>query len=283
MTRLSEIERAVHGDPLGARLARIEVGPVPDALRTRVLSGLRAAPPRRGRRVAVALGAGAVAAVALAATPAGAAIARAVLPVGIQQGLGLMEGAPSQLSPPGGLPAGGGGHRATGSPMPCSQIPATPPYPQVPHAFECRPDLSVAAAQREVDFTIPTPADLPSGLSFQGALVGITMGAPRSSVLLTYGDAGGGRSLSLQIVRGTPQSGSAVPSGTVQRLTVDGGPAYYVHGSYGDGGPGTAARWNPGADDEELTWQRDGFTYDLTAAGLHFSSADLIRIAQSVH
>jgi hypothetical protein len=251
--------------------------------RARVLAGGHPTPARRRRRRVVAgLGAAAVALSLVAVTPAGAAIARTVLPKGIQQRLGLFEGAPTQLSAPGGLPAGSGGGSPTASPMPCSQVPAIPPYPQVHHAYDCYPDLSLAAAQRQVDFSIPTPAALPGGLSYRGALVGIAMGDPKNSVLLTYRDTSGKKSLGLEVVRGTPGSGSGVPSGSVQRVKVDGSPAYYVHGSYGDDGPGTSARWHPGADDEELTWQHGGFTYDLTTAGLHYSSADLIRIAESV-
>ena len=282
MTRLAEIEHGLEHDPLAARLARVEVAPVPEALRAAVLAGSVPAPRRRRRRLAVGVGAGAVALATLALTPACAAIGRAVLPQGIQQRLGLFEGAPTHLSSPGGSPGGGDRNSVRVSLMPCSQVPATPPYPQVQHAYDCYPDLSLAAAQRQVDFTIPTPAALPAGLSYRGALVGIAMGAPRSSVLLTYRDATGTRSLGLQVVRGTPRSGSGVPSGSVERVTVDGVTGYYVHGGYGDDGPGTSVRWNPAADDEELTWERGGFTYDLTTAGLHFSSADLIRIAESV-
>jgi len=76
--------------------------------------------------------------------------------------------------------------------------------------------------------------------------------------------------------------GSAVPSSSAQRVRVEGGPAYYVHGAYEDVGPGTIAAWNPAADDEELTWQHNGMVYDLTAGGLHLASNDLTRIAESV-
>ena len=283
MNRVAEMERALENDPLAARLARIEVPPVPEALWASVLTEPRPAPQRRRRfRVAIGFGAGAVALATLAVTPAGAAIGRTILPQGIQQKLGIFEGAPTHLAAPSGVPGGSGGRRVVHSLMPCSQVPATPPYPTALQGVECYPDLSLAEAQRRVDFTIPTPTAMPPGLSYRGALVGITMGAPKSSVLLTYRDATGTKSLGLQVVRGTPGSGSAVPSGVAQRVTVDGSPAYYVHGSYGDDGPGTAVRWNSAADDEELTWQHDGFTYDLTTAGLHFSSADLIRIAESV-
>ena len=282
MTRLSEIERALDNDPLATRLGRIEVPPIPEALRFKVLAGSRpASSGRRRRRVVIGVGAGAVVLATLTVTPVGARIARAVLPQGVQQKLGLFEGAPTQLSSPGGLPTGSQRH-ARASLMPCSQVPAVPPYPHVPQAYGCYPDLSLAAAEARLDFAIPTPAALPAGLSYRGALVGIARGAPKSSVLLTYRDASGTRSLGLQVVRGAPQSGSGVPSGSVQRVELDGSPAYYVHGGYGDEGPGSAVRWNPAADDEELTWQHDGFTYDLTTSGLHFSSADLIRIAESV-
>jgi hypothetical protein len=76
--------------------------------------------------------------------------------------------------------------------------------------------------------------------------------------------------------------GSAVPSGTAQAVSVDGGRAWYVHGGYDDDGHGGAPRWNPAADDEELTWQRDGLTFDLTAAGLGYGAADMVRLAESV-
>jgi hypothetical protein len=128
-----------------------------------------------------------------------------------------------------------------------------------------------------VDFTIPTPRSLPAGVSFRGALVDSA-----HSVYLTYGDAARKTAVSLWVKNEAPVGGSAVPSSAAQRVQVDGSPAFYVHGAYEDSGPGTVAKWNPNADDQELTWQHDGFTYDMTAEGLHFSSADLIRIAQSV-
>jgi hypothetical protein len=288
MTRLDDIERAIDSDLLSARLMRVETVPVADALRAGLLAGSKPAPRgRRRRRLATGLGGGAAAIAILAMTPAGPALARSVLPEGILQKLNLFEGTPPQLIAPGGAPVTSlhPVQRLTpphGSPIPCSQVPAKPPYPQVPQAVDCYPDLSLVAAQQQVDFAIPTPHALPDGVTYDGAVVGIAMDAPHSSVLLSYLDSVGTRSIGLEVVRGTPHSGSGVPSGSAERVQVDGGPAYYVHGSYGSSGPGATARWNPDADDEELTWQRDGMTFDLTAAGLHYSSIDLVRIAESV-
>ncbi|HEY2703780.1 MAG TPA: hypothetical protein VGL20_08830 [Candidatus Dormibacteraeota bacterium] len=283
MTSVTEIERALDSDPLAVRLSEAEVPSVSAELWAAVLSGARPAPKRRHRRRLIAgLGGGAVALSLLVVTPAGASIARAVLPHGLQQRLGLVVGAPAELTPPGGRTVAGS--HASGSALPCSQVPHNPPTlsagsrggtAHVSQQFECYPDLGLTAAQGQVSFTIPTPTSLPSGVTFRGALV-----ASAHSVFLTYRDASSRKTLGLWVTKGAPVGGSAVPS--AQRVQVDGGPAFYVHGSYDDSGPGTTARWNPAADAEELTWQHDGMTYDLTATGLHFSSTDLIRIAESV-
>lgn len=286
MTTTLDLERQLDHDPLARRLAHLDLPEPSAALWGPVLAAAAAAHAQpqaqsRGRalRRRSVIGGAAVAVVtALAVSPAGVAIARSVLPDGLQQRLGIVEGAPTQLSPPGGSAGSTPARRANTSPIPCSQVPT--PRPDLGGiAYDCFPDLSLAEAQRQVGFAIPTPAALPPGLVFHGALVD----AGKPAVFLTYGDAQRRHSVGLWVTRGTPVGGSAVPSGTAQSTTVDGGQAWYVHGSYGDaGGPGTAPRWNPSNDDEELTWQQGGFTFDLTAAGLHYGAADMVRLAESV-
>jgi hypothetical protein len=269
------IERALEDDPLAMRLLRIVVAPMSSDVRVALSAGASPRPVVRRRRWGAAIAVATVVVLAaLFVTPAGAALARAVLPSGLQQFFGIASGAPTQLIPPGGASVPHGQARQTGSSaasMPCSQA---VPLSQV----VCLPDLSLADTQRGVDFTIPTPTMLPAGVSFRGGLVD----SPRSAYIsyrLNNGAPGG---LALWIKEGTPLGGSAVPTGSIQAAQVNGSPAYYVHGDYEDNGPGTVARWNPNADADELTWQRNGMTFDLTAGSLHLSKAEIIQIAESV-
>lgn len=143
----------------------------------------------------------------------------------------------------------------------------------------CYPDLSIAAAQAKVAFHIATPAVLPAGLQYRGALTT----DPHDAYLSWVRSDGRPGALGLEIKDGAAlPGGSAVPSGTVQPVTVGGSPGYVVRGDYEGNGPGTAAHWNPNADDYELTWARGGLTFDLTAGDLHLSVSDLLRIAESV-
>lgn len=217
----------------------------------KVLTGRPAPKTWRSRRRTLVVGGLALALIVTLTTPAGtaaaAAIVRSVLPPGLQQRLGLVVGAPPVVTRP----------------------------PNAQPGIRVTPNLSLADAQAKVSFTIHTPRWLPDGVSFQGALVE----SHDSGVYLAYRRAGGG-GLGLAIHQGTGVGGPAVPS--AERVQVGGSPAYYVHGSYESSGPGTAATWNPAADDGELTWQRNGITYDLTAGGLHLSRTDLVRIAESI-
>jgi hypothetical protein len=276
MTRLMDIERALEDDPLAIRLSRISVAPMSSDVRVALSAAIppRPAPRRRRRWGAAAAVAAVVVSLALFVTPAGAALARAVLPSGLQQFFGIVSGAPTQLIPPGGASAPHGPTSQTGSSaasMPCSKA---APLSQV----VCLPDLSLTDTQRGVDFIIPTPAMLPAGVSFRGGLVD----SPRSAYISYRLNDGAPGGLAVWIKEGTPMGGPAVPTGSIQAAEVDGSPAYYVHGDYEDSGPGTVASWNPNADAEELTWQHNGLTFDLTAGSLQLSKVEFFQIAESV-
>ncbi len=254
-------------DPLGLRLAQAQV-PAPDShLRAALVAkhknktGLR-----HPLRWATAVGLAVTLFLAFA-TPVGAIAERALLPTWLQQRLGIV-GASEQLSSRnkfGAVP----GVRI--SPLPCSQA------SRLRSNALCYPDLSLADAQRQVDFTIPVPASIPNGLSFGGALV-----ESPHSVRLVMRDQTAQRALGLWIRKAPTSGGSAFPLSSTQTTQVQGTTAVYVHGSYEDSGPGTAARWNPTADDQELIWSHNGFAYDLTAHGLHLSLQGFIHIAESI-
>lgn len=250
-------------DVLAARLARLDVGPVPQRLLGDALAEVRTNQGhRRRRRVLVGVGIVALAAGILAGSPAGATFARAVLPPWMQQRFGFVVGAPPVLTPP------------------CTPNPAG--VPAANRGLIIRPNLSLAEAQQYVAFPIPTPQWLPPSVSFQGALAGYPPGSDPNQVYLFYGSHTAGGGVGLNVNRGAPPGGSAVPSSSAQAARVDGHPAYFVHGSYEDSGPCTPAHWNPNADDEELTWYADGYTYNLTVGRLHLEEKDVIRIAESV-
>ena len=274
MTTVAEVERSIEADQLDEALFAVAM-PVPLGLRTAVRSRSHTRLAHRRRRRILRRSAAAVAAVCLVAfTPPGHAVARLVLPEGLQQRLGLVEGAPRTLTPPNGTHLG---LLPSVSPIPCSAVPT--PGPSNGRGVACYPDLSISAVQAKVDFHVATPASLPSGLQYRGALTT----EPHDAYLLWKRSDGQTGALSLQIKDGSAlPGGSAVPSGTLQPVSVNGAPGYVVHGDYEDNGPGTAAHWNPNADDYELTWAHGGLTYDLTASDLHLSASELVRIGDSV-
>lgn len=277
MTTVAELERSIEADPLDEALFAVAM-PASLELRAAVLSRTHTRLAHRRRRRILNRTTAAIAAVCVVAfTPPGHAVARLVLPEGLQQRFGLMEGAPRTLTPPSGTHGGVVPTHPSLSPMPCSAVPT--PGTSTGRGIECYPDLSIAAVQAKVDFQIATPALLPSGLQYRGAL---TTG-PHDAYLLWKRSDGHPGALSLGIKDGVAlPGGSAVPSGTLKPVTVGDSPGYVVRGDYEDNGPGTAAHWNPNADDYELTWARGGLTYDLTASGLQLSVSDLVRIGDSV-
>ena len=278
MTTVAELERTIEADPLAEALLAVAV-PVPSELRAAVLSRSHTRlAHRRRRRILTRTATGAAVACFVAFTPPGHAVARLVLPDGLQQRFGLVEGAPRTLTPPGGTHAGAVPSHSPLSLMPCSAVP-TPGPGYSGGGVACYPDLSIASVQATVDFHIATPAFLPSELRYRGAL---TTGPHDVYLSWARGDGQPG-GLGLEIKDGAAlPGGSAVPSGTVRPVTVNGSRGYVVRGDYEDNGPGTAAHWNPNADDYELTWVHGGLTYDLTAGDLHLSVSDLVRIAESV-
>lgn len=275
MSAWTESDEVLDSDPLAVRLAAADVGRPSQQLRVSVTQMRPLSDPAvRHRRLSSRTSRATMAVLAaisvLVVTPAGAALGRAILPDGLQQRLGLVVGAPAHLAPGGGQQAPNASGATTGQVPPGTSMIGG-------GGVIVRPSLAVAEAQRLVDFPIPQPRELPSGLIFHGAWVDAT-----HSVFLDYADSNTERSIGLEVRRGAAIGGSAVPAGSVRQVAVADGPAYYVHGSYEDAGPGTVAIWNASTDDVELTWQRDGFTYNLTAAGLHFSSSEAIQVAQSV-
>jgi hypothetical protein len=265
-------DRSLDLDPLAARLAKAEVPPPSTRLRMTVLAGVTRHPSRRYPRwshAAAAVVAGAL--VVLLVTPVSAMVERAVLPGWLQQRTGLV-GAADQLSPPGGAasPQRSNGQAAAASPIPCSQAPSQ-------GNVACYPDLTVAAAQQKVAFTIPVLAPLPAGMAVRGVLV-----ESPHSVYLSVADRNRQKVFGLWIRETVPSGGSAVPLSAIEPTTVNGSPASYVRGSYEDSGPGTVARWNAAADDQELAWQHGGFAYDLTAHGMKLSKTELIKLAESL-
>lgn len=279
MTAQDELlDHMLDTDPLALRLARAEVAPMREGLLEDLLAKHYTTRHwrRHGRRLLVGVAALVAVLSLLAVTPVGATVGRAILPEGLQQRLGLVVGAPQHLVP-GGQSVGRNGRR---TPAPMSRD----KQGDRGGGDLVTPHLSLAEAQRQVAFSIRTPRWLPGSLRFRGALVanGDAVVPNGESVYLHYGDASGKQGLGLWIYSVAPMGGSAVPSSSVQRVRVDGDSAFFSHGSYEDSGPGTVATWNPAADDEELTWQHAGMTYDLTAGGLHLSSNNLIRIAESV-
>ena len=287
MRKVNSLEKLLDCDPLAMRLTRVEIAGPGESLARAVVAWQPWAPrpsQRRPGRVTVMVVAAGLALTGLAmTTPAGASASRVVqhklheVSQSVVQRLSLVVGAPQHLSPP-----SRSAMNARLSPVPCSQVNQRPATSGGGGGDLCYPDLSLAAAQRQVNFTIPVPTWLPPGVHYRGALVEAPDAeSTQGAVYLSFRRASGG-GVGLRLQRGMPVGGSAVPNGSVQRVQVDGAIAYYVHGTYVDSGPGTVATWDPSADGQELTWQHAGLTYDLTAGGLSLSAADMIKIAESI-
>lgn len=263
MTRDDDTVSTPYDEMLVARLRNLDVGVPPALLTSGVFVKHKTGRRYVGRRRALAgLAAVAVVIAVLSATPVGAVLARAVLPSWLQQRFGLVVGAPAVVTPP------------------CR--PNSSGIPSANRGVIVTPNLSLSEAQRLVGFPIPTPGWLPPLVTFQGALAGEPQGSDRSQVYLYYASQKGDGGVGFSVKMGTPTGGSAVPAASAVRVHVNGQPGYFVHGSYVDSGPCTPARWNPSADDEELTWGANGYTYDLTVGKLNLSTSAVIRIADSV-
>jgi hypothetical protein len=251
---IQTLEEALRTDPLAIRLQHLHVHPLPVGFGENVLTGdtTVAQAHRRHRGALGTVVFAVVVLVTVAVTPVGAAIGRAILPQGMQQRLGLIAGAPNQLAPP------VAGHQA----QPGGLI---------------TPHLTLQQVQSQVGFTIPLPTRLPPGLAFIGALT-----ESRESAFLYFTNPTHTASIGLAVTQGLSQGGPAAPASAVRTTSVAGASAFFVQGSYEDAGQGTTATWNPAADYQALSWQRGGFTFTLTAAGLRFSSADLVLVADGV-
>jgi hypothetical protein len=135
------------------------------------------------------------------------------------------------------------------------------------------PSLSLAEAQRLVDFAIRTPSWLPPGVVFRGALVG-----PDGSVVVSYRAANDpSKGLFIQMQRGAQVGGYVLPSSAAQDVRVNGHTAVYAQGSWDE-----FQRWNGRADAALLSWDENAFTYVLSFSGLGLSRDDVIRIAESL-
>lgn len=292
---VNELDEPWATDPLALRLSRIQDPPVSKELLARVLSGAPALRRRtRIRRIHVLIGLAGVAVLAgvLAATPAGAMVGRAVLPHQLQQRFGIMVGAPQTIQHPG--------------PSSCAVYPGAPNTTTTTFTKNgvtvtqstrtCKDGRTITSARYEppvldldhaqglVSFRIRTASWIPPGLQSAGVRMypspDFASYDDKAAVLYQAVGASGG-SLTIDEQPGLPAGGTAVPSSAALPVLVNGHLAFYVHGSYGSkaGGP---ARWDPNTDVVELSWQADGLTFHMTAAGLRLSQSDAIRIAESV-
>lgn len=248
MNRYELLTQLLDDDPVGHRLQRMELHgtmptlPSPAVCRSLARTSRGGVVTSRWTTAAATL----LCIGLLAVNPAAQAAARSILPPGLQQVIGLVGGAPTQVPAP-------------KSPNPGRQV---------------TPDLTLAQAQAQVSFTLPIPTP-PAGFHFNGALV-----ASPSSVYLKY--TSGDETIGLWVRNGQHEGGSAVPSGTLIPVTVAGESGYLVRGSYQDNGPGTPATWNPNADVQELTWSRNGLSFDLTCENLGLSNHAAIALAESL-
>jgi hypothetical protein len=294
---VTDWEGSLTRDPLARRLSRIEHQPAPPELLARVLSGAHGLRTRRirGRHVLL-LAAGLVVALStVAATPAGPAIESAlgqrfafmVVPDKPDQGTrssceilvqnGIVKSPNTTVT------------TFTRNGVTFTQYTRRCKKGGVITSVGFRPPLlDLQQAQGLVSFRIRTASWVPAGMQLRGVYV-----YPKSpdyaaynpdDASVTYGHVGSssGPVVTIDERRGAPFGGSAVPSSAASTVRVNGRPAVYAHGNWEPSSTGSPKVWNPKQDVGELSWQADGITYDMIAAGLHLSEADMIRIADSV-
>ena len=290
---VTDWEESLARDPLAVRLARIEHPPASAELTARVLSGAHAIRVRRirGKHVLLAAAGLVVALSTVAATPAGTIIGQAV-----GQRFAIMVGAPETLHRPGPNDCAIYKNPSGTSPNTTVTTFTKNGVTFTKRTRKCKdgqtissvgytePVLGLQQAQGLVTFRIRTASWVPSGLQLAG--VGMDPKPPDYS---SYGNHASVRyqaphhsgGLTIYEQPGTPFGGSGVPSSAPHTVRVNGRPAVYVHGNYESSGTSDPT-WNPNADVEELSWQADGITYDLSAYHLHLSERDLVRIADSI-
>lgn len=130
------------------------------------------------------------------------------------------------------------------------------------------------AVQREVAFPLRTPAWLPKGVVFRGAMADPDGAGGGVSYAAADGSTGG---FGLQMRRGRQEGGYAVPTSATQEVQVHGRPAVYAQGAWNK-----SSQWQPTADAGLLSWEEDGFTFVLTHSGVGLSQEDVLRIAESL-
>jgi hypothetical protein len=294
---ITEWEESVARRPLAVRLSRIEHPSASPELMARVLSGAHALRTRRTRgRNALLLAAGVVAALStVAATPAGTLIGSAL---GQRFAFMVVPDRPSQDTQHGcEILVESGTIKSpnttvttfTRNGVAFTQYTRKCDKGGTATSVGFRPPLlDLQQAQGMVSFRIRTASWVPAGMQLQG--VHMYPKPPDYSdynhddATVTYGRVGTSRGavVSIEERRGTPFGGSAVPSSRARTVRVNGRPAVYAHGNWEPSSTGPPTVWNPNQDVEELSWQADGITYDVIAAGLHLSESDMIRIADSI-
>jgi hypothetical protein len=242
---------------LGALFISDAAGAIPDG--TSLLSQInrRLDQRRRSRRPAVLVASTIVIGVAVlfSMTPARAAIGQ-LLPFGWLQRFGTVLIGPTPLP----------SHVGSGKPPSGRSQP-------VPQGYAL-PRLTLAEAQQQAAFPIQQPTSLPRGVVFRFAFVA----QDGEWADVSYGPVNDpSRGMGLQMQRGAPVGGYAIPASAARTVRVNGRDAVYAPGGWA--GPGS---WNSTSDQGLLSWQANGFTYVLQFSGLGLSQADLIRIAESV-
>ena len=135
------------------------------------------------------------------------------------------------------------------------------------------PVVGISEAQRQVEFKIPQPSWLPSGLTLRGAHV-----APPNWAQIFYGlaeaSAGG---TGIEINEGFKEGNYLYPDDAKQSVTIDGQTGVCMQGSWNE-----RQEWVALADAGALEWSANGFSYHIGHFGLGLSCENLVRIAQSL-
>ncbi|KAA3647670.1 MAG: hypothetical protein DWQ07_01420 [Chloroflexi bacterium] len=154
--------------------------------------------------------------------------------------------------------------------------------------------ISLSMAQEIVPYSIPLPAWVPDDLTFLGVLVSGEIsevphpaGEETPVVSLLYGKnqvASSNAPAQLVIVV-APESeyvGALVDEAAIETVLIGDNEALFVKGTWQTNEASSGLQWDPTVDVVRITWETNGFTYELTAHDLDLNMEDVIKIAESV-
>jgi hypothetical protein len=159
----------------------------------------------------------------------------------------------------------------------------TTPDPSAATAQPAAPLISLAEAERQVDFKVAELPFVPDGLIYRGARV------VSDAVSIEYEAEGGGGSL---VIRQSPDGfvqspWDEVPDRAIAPVKIGDLDGELAQGTFVVGPGDTSATWNPDVPIVRLRWVEDGISFEMTKSGdveamAYLDQARLIELAAGV-